>query len=196
MINAVSPAATQQALTSNTAGSHQQHSELSPATQWALTSCCTVSSRTHVKGLHKEDLFYTSRLHHCFLFEQEKCLIRSMGHNADHDPITQCWNQHHVVGNVWKGLPFSCDRCFKCTLYSLSWVFFSLNTSNSEPNQNTLPNLIKIHYPIWSKYTTQSNQNALPDLLKIHYPICSKYTTRSAQNTCTLPNLIKIHYPI
>ena len=31
MINAVSPAATQQALTSNTAGSHQQHSELLPA---------------------------------------------------------------------------------------------------------------------------------------------------------------------
>ena len=92
----------------------QQHSKLSPATQWALTSCCIVSSWKHVKGLHKEDLFYTSRLHHCFLFEEEKCLIRSMGHNADHDPITQCWNQHHVVGNVWKGLPFSCDRCFKC----------------------------------------------------------------------------------
>ena len=109
----------------------QQHSKLSPATQLALTSN-TVSSYQLLhsqqlktcKGLHKEDLFYTSRLHHCFLFEQEKCLIRSMGHNADHDPITQCWNQHHVVGNVWKGLPFSCDRCFKCTLYSLSWVFF------------------------------------------------------------------------
>ena len=76
--------------------------------------------------------------------------------------------------------------------------FFSLNTSNSEPNQNTLPNLIKIHHPIWSKYmyTTQSDQNTPPDLIKIHvhYPIWSKYTTQSNQNA--LLDLLKIHYPI